>query len=243
MAEDNRLTAFAAEVFSGRFALPRADVGNRRLRYNGLLIKDVLAHLFLAWADVQFPAVKKVLLLRHPFAVALSKKRLYRSDCVWTAEPTELLKHAALMEDHLAPFEDVIHDARGFFENQIVLWAVAHYVPFRQLTLDRIHLAFYEDLCADPVESTNNVLDAVGLPRILRKREEAIRKALRQPGSVSGASRGNRDLIGWWRNELNRQEIDRGIAILDRFGLADVYNDDLLPDHLAAMRLVGAPPV
>lgn len=241
-AEEPHLAAFAHDVFSGRFATSRVDAGNKRLLYNGLLVKDIFAHLFLAWADVQFPDVKKVLLLRHPFAVALSKRRLHKKNWVWMTEPSELLNRTELVDDCLEPFEDVIRGAQGFFEKQIVLWAVVHYVPFRQLTPEKIHLAFYEELCADPVDATNNVLDAIGRQQIPAKREQALRDRLRKPSSTSGSSHRKRDLVGWWRNELEPHQIDRGVAILDQFGLANVYNDATLPDHRAATRILEMPP-
>ena len=241
-AEEPGLAAFAEDVFSGRFASSRADAGNKRLLYNGLLVKDIFAHWFLAWADAQFPAVKKILLLRHPFAVALSKRQLPKKDWVWMAEPTELLNRTELVDDHLAPFEDVIRGAEGFFEKQVVLWAVIHYVPFRQLDSEQIHLAFYEELCADPVEATNHVLDAIGRPHIRKKREQALRDRLRKPSNTSGSSHSKRDLVGWWRDELEPRQIERGVAILDQFGLADVYNDATLPDHQAATALLDTGP-
>lgn len=241
-ADEPRLAAFARDVFSGRFASSRADKGNRRLLYDGLLVRDIFAHMFLAWADVQFPAVRKVLLLRHLFAVALSKRQLHKKEWVWMTEPSELLNRIDLADDHLAPFEDLIRGAEGFFEKQIVLWAVVHHVSFRQLAPEQIHLAFYEELCADPVEAANHVLDAIGRPHIPPRREQALRDRMRKPSSTSGSSLPKRDLIGWWRDELEPCQIDRGVAILDRFGLAGVYNDATLPDRQAATNLLATRP-
>lgn len=74
------------------------------------------------------------------------------------------------------------------------------------------------------------------------KREQALRDRLRKPSSTSGSSHRKRYFVGWRRDELEPLQIDRRVAILDRFGLADVYNDATLPDHQAATNLLAVRP-
>ena len=92
----------ASDVFSGRFSSPRVDHANWSLSYRGLLIKDIFANLLAGWAAQQFPAVKMVLLIRNPFAVALSKSKRRRWS--WLTDPSELLAQPELVDKTDARF-------------------------------------------------------------------------------------------------------------------------------------------
>lgn len=67
---------FLRLVFSGKFKHLRSDVSKPRLFYKGLLVKDIFAHLLMPWVNQNISHVKKILLIRNPFAVALSKQKL-----------------------------------------------------------------------------------------------------------------------------------------------------------------------
>ena len=66
----------ARKVFSGTFRSLRVDRFNRKTFVKKRLIKDIFSNLFLKWINTHFPDVKIILLLRHPCAVAVSKKKL-----------------------------------------------------------------------------------------------------------------------------------------------------------------------
>ena len=80
---------FAQSVFTGQLQHRRVDRYNRSYFFRGLLIKDIFANLLLKWVDVQFPTVRKVLILRHPCAVAVSKERL--KNWTWMTDPRDFL--------------------------------------------------------------------------------------------------------------------------------------------------------
>lgn len=96
----------AQDVFSGAFFNYRVDSRNRRFRYDGIVIKDIFANLLAKWATQQHPHIKTVLVMRNPFAVALSKAK--KSDWLWLKDPLSLLSQQHLFEDHLAVHEDFI---------------------------------------------------------------------------------------------------------------------------------------
>ena len=83
---------------------------------------------------------------------------------------------------------------------------------------------------------------AIGRPHSPQRREQTLRDRMRKPSSTSGSTHRKRDLVGWWRDELEPRQINSGVAILVRFGLADVYNDTTLPDHQVAANLLAARP-
>ena len=145
------LSKAAEEVFSGRFTNSRVDGANCSLLHQGLIIKDVFANLFAYWAAQRFPWLKIVLLVRNPFAVALSKRKT--RDWSWVKDPLELLSQEALRADYLAPYEDLILKVSRegtFLERQILIWTVVNLVPLQQFRLGDLYVAFYEDVVSDP---------------------------------------------------------------------------------------------
>ena len=91
-------------------------------------------------------------------------------------------------------------------------------------------------------EAMRGLRIAIGRSHIPQRREQALRDRLRKPSSTSGSSDRKRDLVGRWNDKLEPRQINRGVAILDRFGLADRYNDATLPDHQVATNLLAARP-
>jgi hypothetical protein len=72
---DHPFAAIAEDVFTGKLTSPFVDSAHTRLVYHDLLIKDIFANLFAQWAYQTFHNldIKIILLIRNPFAVALSK--------------------------------------------------------------------------------------------------------------------------------------------------------------------------
>lgn len=235
---DTEPLAIARQVFTGRIQHPRIDKYTRGLAFQGLLIKDIFAHLFLKWVDVQFPSVRKILLLRHPFAVALSK--LERAEWSWLREPTELLYQRQLRDDYLEPYVGLISKAHDDFEQQVLIWAITHSIPLQQLTPERLLLVFYEDLSIEPELQVRRMLEFLGDPRAgdsfgtrLRTVTERASQTSTNPGS------GNRRRVDDWRTHLSTSQITNGIGVLREFGLDKVYGDDPMPDSDAAHALLG----
>jgi hypothetical protein len=241
---EERLQAFATEVFSGRFAHPHVDSANRALVYRGLLVKDIFAHLFAYWASLRFPEVRTLLLIRNPFAVALSKRR--RQDWFWLTEPMDLLAQPDLHEDFLGPFEDIICETsrkRNFFLNQILIWAVINYIPLRQFQPERLHVAFYEDVYANPNQAIGAML-RFALPARAEPDLDMDSSIVNRLSWVSGANstiRQGRSPVTSWKDELDRSEIDSGRQILQRFGMAGLYGDDGRPDSSVLRTLRTSP--
>lgn len=228
-------------IFSGHVRDERVDRYNWRLAYRKRLVKDVFANLFIKWADVHFPAVKKIWILRHPFDVAISKEKLKR--WVWMVEPRELLLQRDLYEDHLQPFRSVIDGAQSYFEKQIVLWCVAHYVPLKQLHGAHVHLAFYEDLCTNPESEIRRLLEFLGDDPPGESLDPRLLAQFKTPSDMSreqSAIRTKDDLIGGWQRALTDQQVDAARQVLQAFGLDGIYGDRPSPDRATALGLMGA---
>src|SRR5580704_5098197 len=70
---DPRYLAPARAIVTGLLRDPFVDQHNRRLVCGRRIIKEVRANLILKWLHTQFPGMPIVLIVRHPFAVAVSR--------------------------------------------------------------------------------------------------------------------------------------------------------------------------
>lgn len=95
---NSSLGEFLRLIFSGKLNHRRSDVSKSRLFYKGLLVKDIFAHLLMPWVNRNIPHVKKILLIRNPFAVALSKQKL--SKWTWMTEPRKFFEQQDLYNDY-----------------------------------------------------------------------------------------------------------------------------------------------
>jgi hypothetical protein len=223
-------------VFSGQLQHPRINSHNQHKNNHGLLIKDIHSHLFLNWVDTHFPHVKKVMILRHPCAVAASKMRLAKWN--WPHDPEIFFSQPELCQDYLAGFEHVTEMTDGLFERYILTWAILHYVPFQQLTQRQIHPVFYEELCTNPDRELRRLLAWLGEPTDLDPELTALLKTPSRTSRGHSAIITGADLINGWRKELTQAQINRAIDILAVFGLDRIYNDALSPNIEQATRLL-----
>ncbi len=246
MRPDERHEQFekvAADVFSGRFMHPRVDAASRAFFCRKLLIKDIFANLFAYWASRRFPELKIVLLIRNPFAVALSKSR--KKDWLWVDDPMILLQQQALFEDYLQPFEDLIAETAGngdYILRQILIWSILHHVPLRQFGENRLHIVFYEEMFADPNRELSSLLaflsDQEESPAVeLDKR--TIGRLSRFSGRESTLATGKSPVTSW-KSELSSRQIDAGLTILHAFGLDGLYDENSMPCRSSLFDLQGA---
>jgi hypothetical protein len=231
---DRKLESAASRVFSGKLTHPSVDwnvSSDRRFLYNGLIVKDIFANLFSKWASCRFPRVKTVLLIRNPFAVALSQAKMSGSN--W-GTVKNLLGQPKLHNDYLHRFEDVI--GRLDIENDVILsqvfmWSVINYVPLRQFRPEELHVIFYEKAFADPRGEIAALFQSLGkdsrLPVSRLDEATIVRPALL--GSSTSTLRSGKSPISSWKDELTTRQIDAGMEILRAFGFGDLYDDDVMP--------------
>jgi hypothetical protein len=235
-----QLEVIASNVFSGRFLHPRVDRSNRRLRYKGLLIKDIYANLFAYWLSCRFPAVKVVLLVRNPFAVALSK--YHRKHWPWPDSPVDLLGQRKLYEDFLQPFEGLIREVSNqgdYIQRHVLIWSIINLVPILQFPSDGLHVLFYEDVAVDPNHELSEMLNYVR-PDDPRRQVKLPQETVNRPSRVT--SRESTDFanavpVSSWKDELTASQIDSGLTILKTFGLDELYGEDSMPDRSALQRI------
>jgi len=236
---DKRFYDMAQAVFTGHFQHKRVDQYNRNYLFKGLLIKDIFANLFIKWVDIQFPAIRKVLILRHPCAVAVSKEKL--KHWPWVTDPKDFLSQKNLHEDFLHPFENIIENTRSYFERQILIWAIIHYVPLKQLSKGQIHLIFYEELCTDPETEIRHLFSYLGDNQKEDFLDPRVLEQFRTPSQLSlkqSAINNNQNLINGWQNDVTNIQIFKAVQILNAFGLDQIYDHNLMPNRAAAVAML-----
>lgn len=228
---------FLKLVFSGRFMHLRSDVSFKgdiklKLLYEGLLVKDIFSNLLIGWVHNNMPSVKKIMIVRNPFSVALSKQRYQHWD--WMTNPRQFLQQDYLVADYLDPYIDLIQEQnRSFINNQILIWSILHYVPFQQLNKQDVYVLFYEDLFRDPISEISKLSKHFINLEYNKNIEKSLEKLIKKPTRTQGfeySTLSSSSPLDVWKNELSSKEIDSGIKILEKFGLNTIYGDSSVPE-------------
>lgn len=228
---DPRLMQLADNVFGGSTYFPDLDRANKHKLFDGLLIKDISANLFSYAINRVKPKIKPILIIRHPFAVALSRQR--KPEWNWFNEPEEFLNQKTLMQDYPEIRENLIREISNtgdFFLNQILIWSVIHTVPLKQFGNSELHVLFYESL----VQNTEKELRRIAA--YLGKKSPAAGNVLNenikyQPSRTTGLSEDElrKKSAVEWQNYVSDEHRFRGNEILKQFGLDFLYDDNGYP--------------
>lgn len=228
------LSVFSNKVFSGQFISPRVEKQNRSILYKGLLVKDIYANLLACWVFEKYPKIKPILLIRNPFAVALSKSK--RNDWYWPSEPLDFLNQKDLYIDYLSSFETIIRDTsekKDFILNQILIWCILNYVPLKQFHSDNIHICFYEDIFNNPIHEIEKIFTFINGDKNSDKLELS-NEDIMTPSHVSGPESTilkGKSPITSWQDELSPSLIKEGIQILKFFGFDKLYDEKTRPNR------------
>lgn len=220
-------------VFSGRLRDERVDAQTSPRLHHGLVVKDIFAHLFAAAVLHELPAIKLVLIIRNPIDVALSKRKL--RSWWWPDDPRLFLEQKTLMEDYLHPFETQIANCSGdFVVRQVMVWAILHHVLFQQLTTNRFHVIFYEQLRAAPDSELKRLFQFLGQNEFENGLPHGLWQAIKKPSRMSRNNFPQED-------QRSAQESLATGAVLAAFGLDAVYTSDGRPAESALRQLMFGP--
>jgi hypothetical protein len=226
------LQEFCSLLFSGKIRDAWIDRQSERLRPASRLVKTVRATLLLDWIDRHFPHVPKILVIRHPCAVTISRMRLaWKTDR--DIEP--LLAQQSLVDDFLADHVALIRSASSVEEKHAVIWCIQNLVPLAQLGPDRLHVLFYEDLVARPEATWGRVFRWLGQPF-----DASTLDIARRPSTTSTARSAvvqGDDPLTQWQRDLEPDQIARILDVVRGFGLDYLYGDTTTPLAAARERL------
>lgn len=221
--DSNEMENSARNILSGNIRNSWTDRYNDRFLYKKRIVKDIRANLFLKWLNVKFPQMPIIYLMRHPLAVAVSRRKLR-----WKANLNDFFEQEYLVEDYLSPFWDDIKKAETELEKNILIWCIENYVVLNQFKQDNLQVVFYEKFYTDPQpeieklfaglnqEPSAKVYDKLAKPSAQSRKDSAI--------NIGG------DILSNWKKSVTPEEIKRSMELLKLFNLDQVYSDAPLPN-------------
>lgn len=222
-------------VFAGKWRNRHSDSLNQRIVSSSRLVKFVRLNLCLKWFREHFSEVPTVFMVRHPFSVALS--RAGRSMNWFLGDRKNFMKQPALLNGPLQQHIDLIsRNDLSLFEQHILLWSIRHAVAFSQCEGHEVELVYYEDL----VDNYSVTLEHMFHYMKLSYDEEALlaRKGQWSRTSVSKNTTMDLDRIC---STFGPEAVERGLAILEQFGLHRVYDEQRRPKTARPFELFHPP--
>jgi hypothetical protein len=198
-----------------------------------VLLKDIRTNLMLAWLSEIEPAVRLVLLVRHPLQVTHSWVKLgWKKEAFGTRTNFEtIVQQETLLRDF-----PLIREVAGridpddLFQDVLFQWCVYHLVPLQQLTPGQVRVVFYEDLVLRPEPTLEMLFAYLGMPygwdglAAAWSRASSTNYLKRDHDRLSSA-----ELVNSWVEEFSAGQIHWAMDLLDEFGLDGLYDDQGLP--------------
>jgi hypothetical protein len=222
--ENPQLKAYCEQVFSGAVRHPWVDREVSQLRPAFRVIKEIRANLFLKWLHTHFPQVPQLLIVRHPCAVALSRRQLgWATD----SDIRSFLEQRTLLDDYLSPYLDIINRAQTEAEKHAIIWCISYLVPLRQFAPGELNLVFYENLCLHPQR------ELAWIEKVVRRSfPPTTIPSLSKPSSTTTASSvvlGGQNPVTHWQKSLSAVEVKQILDTVAAFELDHLYGDGPLP--------------
>jgi len=236
--DDRDLIEHAARVLSGRLRHPEIDQYNYNMRisFERRLVKETKSNLFLKWLHRCFPQMKLLLLMRHPIPTVLS--RMHGVAGIDRAQRDASYRRLVfgqpdLVEDHLAPFRDVLVSASTELEQRLAIWCIQNFVPLRQFDAGDVHIMFYETLCVDPAGELRRLYRYLGQDCDEKKIARALARIRRPSSTIHRDVKefpDGWDVIARWQSEATSEDLAAAKRMLGAFGLDEIYGSDPMPN-------------
>lgn len=222
---DHELKPHAHAILSGGVSNRWTNLDVRRL------VKDVRTNLLLGWLRSHFPSLPIVLLVRHPFAVVRSWRRLGWGTHHRLGHPASqmIVQQEQLMSDYpllakvaadITPEDD---HAQLMF-----LWGALHYVPLQQFEPGDLIWASYEDLLLNPQQSIPRLYASLGFT-YHKDRIEPQPLFSRPTGTNfnhTDFDTNREDIAFGWRDQVDAADRGKGQEILTALGLDRLYDEE-----------------
>lgn len=190
-------------------------------QYNRVLIKDIRTNLMLDWLHVNFANLKIILLVRNPYSVISSWKRLG-----WGVEPEGkrrdldiILSQERLLSDFPVVDKAIERfDKEDYVTELAILWSVLYHVPLRSTYVKNFHLARYESLLEKPKEILPSLFEHIECPYQYSNISKKI-KITSKTSCGRNKFRANDD-------DLKPAEKKKIKEVISFFGLDQLYDPD-----------------
>jgi len=235
------LRAVWSDCLTGRAHHSSVDVFNTSRLVLRRLVKSIEATNLVPWLRQEFPDVPVVYMVRHPFAVATSMKNLYEQsneprDVGWGRSVFAMLdavvERSGLLERPFAATADEIRelcrDAKDPFDRVVLRWCLENSLMLTA-PIPGVPVMFYERVFQDPHCQLAEIARHLRMPISRGVAHQLEQPSVTDWGRVTTRERSMQERIGGWMAGVEPERMRAGLAILDAFGLADVYGDDEMP--------------
>jgi len=234
---DPRFVLPAQKILTGKVHSQWIDKENRAIFPQRRLIKDIRINLFLKWLHNHFPAVKIVLLVRHPCAVAESWLAVFG---VRHSAFDRLNANPSLVEDIGSSIMEHYRQAKPGLESLVFLWCISYWIPFHQFGKDELYLLFYEDLLLDPHIELERLFAFLGHPYSPQKAQRVFAQAS-STARFDQVTQTQGFKFDSWMSRVTPAQIERAYEIMSLFGLEQLYSPVTgKPDKEIALSLLAA---
>ena len=181
-----------------------------------ILVKEVASLMSLEWIAHRYDP-KILVLLRHPCPTTLSLMKLGISA---EQEKQALLRQSNLFDDHLGPYLSIIENTKTSIEKFAALWAARHRVVVNVLSRHQEWpVAYYEELCRDPVGRFHELFQQLGLDWMQQTEKYIINSSIRHVPGPFSTVRNSSQQVDNWKHEMTQPEIKSVRCIVEGFDL------------------------
>lgn len=246
-AEDPTWDAWLADVFRGRHTTRRTDrdnVGRNPAGANKLLVKDVFATGLLSAPAAQ--GVSKLLVMRHPLAVALSKQAHRQWHWAWSTQ--EFLDQPGWRNGMLSPWVDMLAkvDREGTeMERLVAVWAVIQRISLMSLSAEDLPVIHYERAVQDPWGEVEALKGNPGWDELISASESEVMAAAGRVSFVSKSADTNAlPNPTRWTQSVEVEDRVRAERLLDQLGMTGWHDERGMPvpEAIQSWREAHAPP-
>ncbi|MDX2411905.1 MAG: sulfotransferase domain-containing protein [Woeseiaceae bacterium] len=219
------------KVIRGNFISGHANVRFPKALYRGLMIKDISAQLIIDQLCDSAPTMRRIMIVRHPFAVAVSKSKAFS----WPTDPSTFLSGDNPRRAEIEGRRDIIDEVTATGDPiliQILLWCLSTRFALSSRSINSFTLVFYEDLITRPKHELPRIFSRLGLFGRYSENQQLIEEQLDHRSHVTfrnNVIEDSRKRRTAWHNEWDVKTIDAGLQILEGFGFQKVYSDSFSP--------------
>ena len=219
--KDDELAGRVRGVLTGEHRSPWSDhLGSviRKGPVDGRVVKDIRTLPWLGWLATSFPELRIAHVIRHPLAVASSS-----TDLGWKATHLDrMIGDEALVENHLRDQIDFLRAVDTDWERAVAGWCIENQVAIRE-TREFTNVArfSYETLVANETEVQRYLTHF----RITPSEDADVSRASKLSRPNSPAKK-----VGYakpyWKSGMDPDKLAAAMAIIQLFGLGDVFGED-----------------
>lgn len=199
-----------------------------------VLVKFCRANRLIPWFVRRYQVRPPVLLVRHPCAVVSSQLRFG----AWSVERAPYPIPDGRFPRFFDPYREILASLSLPEERLAARWCLDHIVPLRHPLHDKAWITVaYEALVRDGPRELSRIFSRLGVSE-----PDGIERYLSVPSAST--PRGSPALtsserLRRWR-DLNRRQVSRILAVVDRFGLGHIYGEEDEPDYAELYRMAPA---